>query len=145
MWALKNSVLVSMSTVYLNFDRRETRLETVVLVSRVCKNLSNMLWHTFLKRVKLHYKSFYIPPMNTVPQGGQRESLCEGNGGRWSLEFSAEPSGNFLSGPVVITVRSSAPEERSLPPVAALGTCCSWCYVWKSTTRPSEHHRSAQQ
>ena len=39
MWALKNSVLVSMSTVYLNFDRRETRLETVVSVSSVCKNL----------------------------------------------------------------------------------------------------------
>jgi len=89
MWALKNSVLVSMSTVYLNFDRRETRLETVVLVSRVCKNLSNTLLHTFLKRVKLHYKSLYIPPMNTVPQGGQTESLCEGNGGMWSLEISA--------------------------------------------------------
>ena len=82
MWALKNIVLVSMSTVYLNFDRRETRLETVILVSRVCKNLSNTLLHTFLKRVKPHYKSLYIPPMNT-------ESLCEGNGGMWSLEISA--------------------------------------------------------
>ena len=50
------------------------------------------------------------------------ESLCEGNYGKRCLETSAGPSGTFLSGPVVITVRSSAPEERSLPPVAALGT-----------------------
>ena len=30
MWALKNSFLVSMSTMYLNFDRRKTRIETVL-------------------------------------------------------------------------------------------------------------------
>ncbi len=30
MWALKNSFLVSMSTMYLNFDRRKTRFETVL-------------------------------------------------------------------------------------------------------------------
>ena len=38
MWALKNSFLVSMSTMYLNFDRRKTRLETVLHTLLVCES-----------------------------------------------------------------------------------------------------------
>ena len=50
----------------------------------------------------------------------------------------------FLANPVAITVTNSAPEERSLQPVAAPGTCSSY-RVSKPATRPSEHHRSVQQ
>ena len=37
MWALKNSFLVSMSTMYLNFDRRKTGLETVLHTLLICE------------------------------------------------------------------------------------------------------------
>ena len=36
MWALKNSFLLSMSTMYLSLDRNKTRLETVLHALSVC-------------------------------------------------------------------------------------------------------------
>ena len=43
MWALKNSFLVSMSTMYLNFDRRKTRLETVLHTLLICESQRSLL------------------------------------------------------------------------------------------------------
>ena len=49
MRALKNSFLVSMSTMYLNFDRRKTRLETVLHTLLVCGSQRNLLSMVILK------------------------------------------------------------------------------------------------
>ena len=43
MWALKNSFLVSMSTMYLKFDRRKTRLETVLHTLLICESQRSLL------------------------------------------------------------------------------------------------------
>ena len=43
MWALKDSFLVSMSTMYLNFDRRKTCLETVLHTLLVCESQGSLL------------------------------------------------------------------------------------------------------
>ena len=43
MWALKNSFLVSMSTMYLNFDRRKTHLETVLHTLLICESHRSLL------------------------------------------------------------------------------------------------------
>ena len=43
MWAMKNSFLVSMSTMYLNFDRRKTRLETVLHTLLICESQRSLL------------------------------------------------------------------------------------------------------
>ena len=50
MWALKNSFLVSMSTMYLNFDRRKTRLETVLHTLLVCESQRSLLSMVIPKR-----------------------------------------------------------------------------------------------
>ena len=49
MWALKNSFMVSMSTMYLNFDRRKTRLETVLHTLLVCESQQSLLSIFILK------------------------------------------------------------------------------------------------
>ena len=49
MWALKNSFLVSMSTMYINFDRRKTRLETVLHTVLVCESQRSLLSVVILK------------------------------------------------------------------------------------------------
>ena len=36
MWALKNSFLLSLSTMYLSLDRKKTRLETVLHALSMC-------------------------------------------------------------------------------------------------------------
>ena len=43
MWALNNSFLVSMSTKYLNFDRRNSRLETVLHTLLICESQRSLL------------------------------------------------------------------------------------------------------
>ena len=50
MWALKNSFLVSMSTMYLHFDRRKTRLETVLHILLVCESQRSLLSMVIPKR-----------------------------------------------------------------------------------------------
>ena len=50
MWALKNSFLSSMSTMYLNFDRRKTRLETVLHTLLVCESQRSLLSVVIRKR-----------------------------------------------------------------------------------------------
>ena len=50
MWALKNSFLVSMSTMYLNFDRRKTRLETVLYTLLICESQRSWLSMVIIKR-----------------------------------------------------------------------------------------------
>ena len=50
MWALKNSFLVSMSTMYLNFDRRKTRLETVLHTLLICESQRSLLSMVIPKR-----------------------------------------------------------------------------------------------
>ena len=50
MWALKNSFLVSMFTMYLNFDRRKTRLETVLHTLLICESQRSLLSLVIPKR-----------------------------------------------------------------------------------------------
>ena len=50
MWALKNSFPVSMSTIYLNFDRRKTRLETVLHILLICESQRSLLSMVIPKR-----------------------------------------------------------------------------------------------
>ena len=50
MWALKNSFLVSMSTMYLNFDRRKTHLETVLHTLLICESQWSLLSMVIPKR-----------------------------------------------------------------------------------------------
>ena len=50
MWALKNSFLVLMSTMYLNFDRRKTRLQTVLHTLLVCASQRSLLSTVIPKR-----------------------------------------------------------------------------------------------
>ena len=50
MWALKNSFLVSMSTMYLNFDRRKTRLETVLHTLLICESKRSLFSMVIPKR-----------------------------------------------------------------------------------------------
>ena len=47
--SLVNSFLVSMSTMYLNFDRRKTRLETVLHTLSVCESQRSFLSVVILK------------------------------------------------------------------------------------------------
>ena len=49
MWALKNSFHVSISTMYLNFDRRKTRLEAVLHTLLVCESQRSLLSMVILK------------------------------------------------------------------------------------------------
>ena len=49
MWALKNSFLVSMSTMYLNFNRRKTGIETVLHTLLVCESQRSLLFIVILK------------------------------------------------------------------------------------------------
>ena len=45
MWVLKNSFLVSMSTMHLNFDRKKTHPETVLHTLLVCESSEvHCLW-----------------------------------------------------------------------------------------------------
>ena len=50
MWALKNSFLVSMSTMYLNFYRMKTRLETVLHTLLICESQRSLLSMVIPKR-----------------------------------------------------------------------------------------------
>ena len=56
MWALKNSFVMSMSTMYRNFDRRKTRLETVLHTLSICESQRSLL-------------SIVIPKNNTSTLG----------------------------------------------------------------------------
>ena len=58
MWALKNSFLVSMSTMYLNFDRRKTRLETVLHTLLICESQRSLLSMVIPKRLCLTLDQF---------------------------------------------------------------------------------------
>ena len=58
MWALKNSFLVSMSTIYLNFDRRMTRLEAVLHTLLVCESQRSFLSMVILKDAVLTLDQF---------------------------------------------------------------------------------------
>ena len=61
MWALKNSFLVSMSTVYLNFDRRKTRLETVLHTLLICESQRSLLCVVIPKRRCFDTWSIFAP------------------------------------------------------------------------------------
>ena len=66
MWALKNSFLVSMSTMYLNFNRMKTRLKNVLHTLLICEYQRSLL-------------SMVIPKRLIV------QELCESRGGRPGL------------------------------------------------------------
>ena len=73
MWALKNSFLVSMLTMYLNFDRRETRLETVLHTLAVCQSHRSLLSMVIPKRRCSDTWSIFAP----------RRLRSSGNGDNW--------------------------------------------------------------
>ena len=61
MWALKNSFLVSMSTIYLNFDRRKTRIETVLHTLLICESQRSLLSMVISRRRCSDTWSFFTP------------------------------------------------------------------------------------
>ena len=68
MWALKSSFLVSMSTMYLNFDRMKTRLECILHTLLVCESQRSLLPVVIPKRRCSDTWSIF-PPFRTRSSG----------------------------------------------------------------------------
>ena len=76
MWALKNSFLVSMSTMYLNFDRRKTRLETVLHRLLICESQRSLLSMVIPKRRCSDTWSIFAPVRTRSRGKGHSWCFC---------------------------------------------------------------------
>ena len=76
MWALKNSFLVSMSTMYLNFDRRKTRLETVLHTLLICESQRSLLSMVIPKRLCSDTWSIFAPFRTRSSGKGDNWCFC---------------------------------------------------------------------
>ena len=78
MWALKNSFLVSMSTMYLNFNRRKSRLQTVSYTLLACESQRSLLSKVIPKRRRSDTWPFIV----------QFWTKSSGKGDKWCLSGS---------------------------------------------------------
>ena len=76
MWALKNSFLVSMSTMYLNFDRRKTRLETVLHTLLICESQRSLLSMVIPRRRCFDTWSIFAPFRTRSSGRGDKWCFC---------------------------------------------------------------------
>ena len=76
MWALKNNFLVSMSTMYLYFDRRKNRLETVLHALLVCESKRSLLSMVIPKRRCCYTWSIYAPFRTRSSGKGDNWCFC---------------------------------------------------------------------
>ena len=76
MWALKNSFLASMSTMYLNFDRRKTRLETVLHTLLICESQRSLLSMVIPKRRCSDTWSIFAPFRTRSSGKGDKWCFC---------------------------------------------------------------------
>ena len=76
MWALKNSFLVSMSTMYLNFDRMKTRLETVLHTLLICESQRSLLSMVIPRRRCSDTWSVFAPFRTRSSGKGDKWCFC---------------------------------------------------------------------
>jgi len=76
MRALKNSFLVSVSTMYLNFDRRKTRLRTVLHALLVCESQRSLLSVVIRKRRCSDTWSIFTPFRTRSSGKGDNWCFC---------------------------------------------------------------------
>ena len=76
MRALKNSFLVSISTMHLNFDRRKTRLETVLHTLLVCESQQSLLSVVIPKRGCSDTWSVFTPFRTRLSSKGDNWCFC---------------------------------------------------------------------
>ena len=76
MWALKNSFLVSLSTMYLTFNRRKTRLETVLQTLLVCESQRSLLSMVIPKRRCSDTWPIFAPFRTRSSGNGDNRCFC---------------------------------------------------------------------
>ena len=76
MWALKNNFLVSTSTMYLNFDRRKTRFETVLHTLLICESQRSLLSMVIPRRRCSDTWSVFAPFRTRSSGKGDKWCFC---------------------------------------------------------------------
>ena len=74
MWALKNSFMVSMSTIYLNFDRNKAYLGTVLHTLSVCESQQSLL--STVTRKRRCSDTWSVIALRRTRSSGKDDSWC---------------------------------------------------------------------